>query len=379
MIYLERVITIDKGNASIDEQIVLYKGDKNVEIKFSIKNNPFKHQSGTLSHGQLVINREAGPIFSEIAQVINNKVLFVVTGDMIDEAGECGDYDFQIRLFNEDKTSRASLPPIEAGILIEKPICEEEGVNAATVNYSRTRSGEVLEPFDEEGNYNKTIWVGGDLITDSKLNKIEDAIYEINNDTSFTDLEVTNSISMGRNGEIGINSVALGTDCQAGNYTSAIGYGLIADAPMLRRGQCVVGRYNKQSNGALFIVGSGTSDSSRENTFIVDGNGATINDTVYTGRVEAKDIFVYDSSSKGDIEFVKIDEAGVLIKSKEKKYDENGYINTAPEEEYVATKEYVNNAISNIDIPEVDLTGYATKDDIGDINAILDALNGEVI
>ena len=170
MIYIERVITIAKGNASIDEQIVLYKGDKNVEIQFTIKNNPFKQRNGLMpTNGQLVIDREAGPIFSEVAQVINNRVLFVVTGDMIDEAGECGYYDFQIRLFNEDKTSRASLPPIEAGILIEEPICEEEGVNAATVNYSRTRSGEgeVLEPFDEEGNYNKTIWADGDFITDS--------------------------------------------------------------------------------------------------------------------------------------------------------------------------------------------------------------------
>ena len=431
MIYLERTITIAKGNASIDEQIVLYKGDKNVEIKFSIKNNPFKHQSGlTPNYGQLVINREAGPIFSEVAQVVNNKVLFIVTGDMIDVAEECGPYDFQIRLFNEDKTSRATLPPVEAGILIEEPICEEEGVNAATVNYSRTRSseGEVLEPFDEEGNYNKTIWADGDLITDSKLNKIEDAIYEINNPA---DLEVSNSISMGRIGDVGANSVALGTDCQAGDYTSAIGYGLIANANFLKRGQCVVGRYNEQDNNALFIVGSGTSDSSRKNVLLVDSNSATINGVVYTDRVEPKDIFVYDSSSKGDIEFVKIDETGVLIKSKEIKYDENGNVDYFPEEEYVATKEYVNNAIanidltsyatkneltsyatqsyvnnaiSNIDIPEVDLTsyatetyvktaiaeaqldggevdlsGYATKDDIGDINAILDNLNGEVI
>lgn len=193
MIYLERTITIAKGNASIDEQIVLYKGDKNVEIKFSIKNNPFKHQSGlTPNYGQLVINREAGPIFSEVAQVINNRVLFIVTGDMIDVAEECGPYDFQIRLFNEDKTSRATLPPVEAGILIEEPICEEEGVNAATVNYSRTRSGEgeVLDPFDSNGRYNKTEWADGDLITDSKLNKVEEALYSMKNSIKSNRVEI---------------------------------------------------------------------------------------------------------------------------------------------------------------------------------------------
>ncbi len=183
MIYLERNITINKGSSSIDEQIVLYKGDKNVEVQFSLKNNPYKSKNGlTVSYGQLVVDREAGSIFSEVSRISNNKVTFIITGEMIDELCECGDYDFQIRLFNEDQSSRATLPPIEAGITIKKPICEEEGtgVNTSTVNEAKTVYGAKLDPFDDEGNYNKTIWYNGDLITDSKLNKIEDAIYEIN-------------------------------------------------------------------------------------------------------------------------------------------------------------------------------------------------------
>ena len=43
-------------------------------------------------------------------------------------------------------------------------------------------AGEPLNTFDGNGNYIKTEWKDGDLITDSKLNKIEDAIYEINAD-----------------------------------------------------------------------------------------------------------------------------------------------------------------------------------------------------
>ncbi len=181
MIYIERTVTINNGSSSIDEQIVLYKGDKNVEIQFTIKNNPFKQKNGvTATYGQLVIDRAVYPIFSEVSKLSNNKVLFVVTGDMIDELIECGSYNFQIRLFNEDKASRVSLPPIKEGILIKEPICEEEGVNASYVNYTRATTGEVLDAFDDEGNYNKTEWLDGDLITDSRLNKIEDALYEIN-------------------------------------------------------------------------------------------------------------------------------------------------------------------------------------------------------
>lgn len=184
MIYIERTIEIKKNNAKIEEPIILYKGDRNIEIQFTIENNPFKYRSGVdLTYGQLVIKRpEADPIFSDVAKLSNSKVLFVVTGDMIDDLTELGNYDFQIRLINSDKTSRGTLPPVFAGIIIKAPVCEEEGVNYSVAGYSKAATGEVLDVFDDEGNYIKTTWSNGDIITDSKLNKIEDALYEINND-----------------------------------------------------------------------------------------------------------------------------------------------------------------------------------------------------
>ncbi len=131
MIFLERTITIVNNNASIDEQVILYKGDRNVEIQFIIKNSPFKYKSGIdTTYGQLIINRKkADSLFSNVSKLSNGKVLFVVTGNMIDELNECGDYDFQIRLFNEAQTSRVTLAPITAGISIREPICEGDDPN----------------------------------------------------------------------------------------------------------------------------------------------------------------------------------------------------------------------------------------------------------
>ena len=204
MIYIERTIEISNNEAKIydnenkayhngsrlEQPIVLYKGDKNIEIQFAIKNNPFKYKAGMdVTYGQLVIKRQsANPIFSDVAKVSNSKILFTVTGDMIDEFSELGNYDFQIRLINEDKTSRGTLPPVTAGIIIKAPMCEEEqdSVNYAAVNKSKALTGEPINTFDENGNYIKTEWKDGDLITDSKLNKIEDAIYEINADKDHT-------------------------------------------------------------------------------------------------------------------------------------------------------------------------------------------------
>lgn len=182
MIYIERTIIIKKNEAKIEEPIILYQGDRNIEIQFAIENNPFKYKSGMdVTYGQLVIRRpNAMPIFSEPAKLSSSKVLFTITGDMIDELEELGDYDFQIRLINSDETARGTLPPVAAGITIKEPLCEEAAANVANANNIKNGTiiqGDPIDLFDEEGHYIKTEWKSGDLITDVRLNRVEDAIY----------------------------------------------------------------------------------------------------------------------------------------------------------------------------------------------------------
>ena len=79
------------------------------------------------SFGQLVIQRPDGTaIFSEIAETLEGRVVLTVTAEMIDELTELGLYTFQIRLFNDDQTSRVTLPPVYEGIDIQEPIAIEE-------------------------------------------------------------------------------------------------------------------------------------------------------------------------------------------------------------------------------------------------------------
>lgn len=195
LIYIERKITINKNEATIEEPIVLYRGDKNIEIQFIIENNPFKYKAGTaITYGQLVIIRpNAAAIIPEPAKLSNGKVLFTIEDGMIDDNIELGAYDFQIRMINADQTSRGTLPPVTGGIIIKEPICEEATVNTAYVNnrsaivmpgndmatYSMRSSDDI---FDGNGDYNRTNWYGGDIITDTRLNKIEEALYQINDD-----------------------------------------------------------------------------------------------------------------------------------------------------------------------------------------------------
>lgn len=196
MIFTERKITISNNTSSIDKQIVLYRGDKNVEIRFTISEFPFKYsrnnetnviESTEASFGQLVIRvpNDKAPIFSDIAPTKKGSVIFTITGEMIDEISELGTYDFQIRLFDDEQNSRATIPPIEKGIEIREPIATEDvsntnEVDIAVVNYAVTTAASGLDAFDENGNYIKTTWSGGDVITSAKLNKIEDGITGVN-------------------------------------------------------------------------------------------------------------------------------------------------------------------------------------------------------
>ena len=196
MIFTERTITISKDTCEIDKPIVLYRGDYNIEVRFTIIESPFKYtrknstniiEDVNASYGQLVIKtpNEKPPIFTDVVETNEGSVVFTLSGEMIDESVEVGDYTFQIRLFDSNRGSRATIPPIENGISIREPIAIEDvsttnEVDVATVGYALTTTGTPEDAFNSEGNYNKTTWETGDRITAAKLNKMETGIDEIN-------------------------------------------------------------------------------------------------------------------------------------------------------------------------------------------------------
>ena len=196
MIFTERTIKISKDTCEIDKPIVLYRGDYNVEVRFTIIESPFKYTTKNstniiedvkASYGQLVIKtpNEKPPIFTDVVETNEGSVVFTLSGEMIDESVEVGDYTFQIRLFDSNKESRATIPPVENGISIREPIAIEDvsstnEVDVATVGHAITTAGSSEDAFDTEGNYNKTTWKTGDRITAAKLNKMEVAIDGVN-------------------------------------------------------------------------------------------------------------------------------------------------------------------------------------------------------
>ena len=212
MIFTESTIKISNNVSKMDSTIVLYRGDKNVEIRFTILQSPFKYsntvatnviESTNASYGQLVIKtpNNKPPIFSEVSATKEGTVLFTITKEMIDEIEELGVYTFQIRLMDENKQSRVTIPPVENGIEIKEPIAIEDDnttnvVGLAKANYAVATLSDVDTPaFDDNGQYIKTNWNDGDIITNASLNKIEDGIYTTNENVTATKKYVDDGIN----------------------------------------------------------------------------------------------------------------------------------------------------------------------------------------
>ena len=192
MIFTNRKITISGDKASMDKQIVLYRGDREVEVQFEIVYEAIKYrttnaiESINASFGQLVIQNESAeiPTVTSVSPTNEGVIIFKFTKEMIDELPELGIYNFQIRLFDDTQTSRITIPIVENSIIIKEPLSISEGdtaeVGEAVVGTARASQEEYLEPFDEAGNYNETTWKTGDIITSGKLNKLEDGITGVN-------------------------------------------------------------------------------------------------------------------------------------------------------------------------------------------------------
>ena len=136
MIYTTARITIKNYDATIDAPIILYRGDKNVEVQMIIYESAYRQykieganviENLNASYGQLVVRKpDSTYVISDITETKDGKIIFVIPPELIDERSEVGYFTFQIRLMNNDQTSRVTLPPVFNGIEIVEPIASED-------------------------------------------------------------------------------------------------------------------------------------------------------------------------------------------------------------------------------------------------------------
>ena len=391
MIYIERILEFKRNDVKIrrsdsktEEPIILYKGDRNIELQFIIENNPFSYKSGVeITYGQLIIKRpNANPIFSDVAKFSNSKASFIITGDMIDELDEIGEYDFQIRLLNADQTSRGTLPPVYAGIVIKEPVCEEDGVGYSAASYARTLSGETEDTFDDEGNYNKTVWTKGDTITDTKLNKIEDALYEIN-DSSITDSDLDNKGYLTEHQDVSHLALKSELPTNVSGLVNDAGYvseSYVDNVTFGLRSEMNLQLENYASKEEIpSIEGLATETYVNEaisNIEIPEGNGGNVDLSNYYTETEIDGLLSgkSDLSHNHDTMYYR----KFLVDAKINALSIDSYAKLEDLTTW-ANQFALKNHTHDEYLKDADFSNYATKDDIGNIDAILDNINGEEI
>ena len=187
MIYKQCILTINGNNAKLDEDIYLFRLDKNIELYFTIVNNKYKFNKSDLNNiinltnascfqMRLYKNAEVKYTFA-IQPTDNEKAILTITDDLIDEPIEVGDYDFQISLLDADKSSMISLPIVSKQIHVCEPLVTDASeTGTAVLGLSTLESGEIVDAFDEEGNYIRKVHVNGELISAELFNKWEEAL-----------------------------------------------------------------------------------------------------------------------------------------------------------------------------------------------------------
>lgn len=196
-IFFEYVMTVNGATAKLDKDIYLYKGNRNIDYYFTIKDAAFRFsttQSGNIveklspSHAMVsVLKPDGSVVTSGMAAIKDDKVKLTITADFIDEDTEIGTHCIVIDLLDEENDSLVTLPPILNQMhILERitpvpEIVSGNQVNISMVNYAQTTAEEEeVVVFDDEGNYVKTEWVTGNKITTTRLNKIEEGVYQNN-------------------------------------------------------------------------------------------------------------------------------------------------------------------------------------------------------
>lgn len=125
-------ISVNGNSASLNEQIYLYKNDRNIDIIFTIVDDRFKFNEysgnilvdSTAKFATIKVLKPNGQKFtSEKFAIEDNKVTLTITEDFIDQIEEVGVHQLQIQLWDSEN-GRVTIPPVSFTVIT--PIFDDD-------------------------------------------------------------------------------------------------------------------------------------------------------------------------------------------------------------------------------------------------------------
>lgn len=184
-------IKINNDTASLSEDIYVYQKDRGIDLKLKINQIRTNQRSTIRSsifdseniYASATIMKPNGELIGKRKSAVEDNIItFTIDKEFTDQMDEIGTYKVQFHLY-DGEDSRITIPPIKFEV---KELIGEVDDNILDYGYGAAdNSGaDLCVVVDDEddliifsnGKYIKTVWNKGDLITSSKLNKIEEAI-----------------------------------------------------------------------------------------------------------------------------------------------------------------------------------------------------------
>ena len=248
-----------------------------------------------------------------------------------------------------------------------------------------------METFNSNGSYNKTDWKNGDTITADKLNKIEDALYEINAaDTDFvTTMDLNNALVYKANANhshseyVEKNNLPF-IPTKVSQLTNDAGYiteipdeyiteipaEYITETELLAKNYANKDYVTSAINNAQLSGGGDNPSIDLSAYALKDDLADYVTNVTLDGKNYADKTYVDNAIKNAEFNGDNIDLSDYALKSEIPTVPTNvsafnndvGYLTQHQSLDGYATQNYVDNAISNISEP--DLSNYATKADL---------------
>jgi hypothetical protein len=192
MISRDLTLTITDTNVSLDKTIILYRYDRGITLNITLKSPDTYDLADEIKKARAIILRPNKKLsatdITEIRKDVDTekntvKCVYVLYLDdtYTDHLGEVGTYQIQLQLYS-DKPNDECITIAPFSFEVKNPIGVPQDTaayvgRATASNYSAVDNKSDVPVGDlENGEYLKTEWIDGDLITSGKLNKVETAI-----------------------------------------------------------------------------------------------------------------------------------------------------------------------------------------------------------
>ena len=181
MISRDLTLIITDKSVSLDKSITLYRYDRGIALKIKLQSDTYDLKEEITKARAIILKPNKKVSSTEVADIVDGVFELHLDNTWTDNLGELGVYQIQLQLYGDNTDDECiTIAPFSFEVKnpIGIPTDSPAYVEIASANkYSTGRAIDDAPVGDlENGKYLKTSWIGGDLITAGKLNKVETAI-----------------------------------------------------------------------------------------------------------------------------------------------------------------------------------------------------------